>query len=53
MAEEKRIKLAVVAGASEALKYKEKNPRATEQEIIQNLTNRMSEIVRKLDNEEI
>ena len=47
--DEKRIKIAVIAGASSALKYKERNPRATEQEILQHITSEANLILSKID----
>lgn len=49
--DEKRIKIAVIAGASSALKYKERNPRATEQEILQHITSETNLILSRIDDE--
>ena len=49
MAEKKRIELAVIAGASQALKYKERNPRATDQEILQHVTKEVKNVINKID----
>lgn len=49
--EEKRLKMAIISGAAHALQYKERNPRATEQEIIQYLTAEVDEILGKIDAE--
>ncbi|MBI2451918.1 hypothetical protein HYV50_02450 [Candidatus Pacearchaeota archaeon] len=46
--EEERLKLAVISGASQAVKYKEKNPRATSSEIIQHVTDKVEEILEKI-----
>jgi len=51
MDEEKRIKMAAISGAAHALKYKNKNPRATEDEILQYISNEVHEIVQKIDQE--
>jgi len=51
MAAEK-IKLAVIAGASSALKYKDKHPRATEQEVLQHIADSSNEIISKIEDEE-
>ena len=51
MDEEKRIKMAVIAGASHALKEKEKNPRATDAEVIQSVINQVNSILEKIDEE--
>jgi hypothetical protein len=56
MAEEEKTKtarMAVIAGAASALRYKEKNPRATEQEVLQHVTNNADDIIDRIDvNEE-
>ncbi len=51
MDDEKRIKMAVVAGASHALKEKERNPRATDSEIIQSVITEVNSILDKIDEE--
>jgi hypothetical protein len=43
-----KVKRAVIAGASEALKIK-KDTNKTEEEIIQSITKRMGEIVSRID----
>ena len=48
--EEKRLKMAIIAGAAEAARFKEKNPRATEEQIIQYVTNKTSKILERIDN---
>ena len=45
MKDEGKIKMAIIAGASSALKYKEKNPRASDQEIIRHVNQEASSIV--------
>lgn len=52
MEEKKRIKMAVIAGASSALSYKGKKPSATESEIINHITRNINEIIEKIDLEE-
>ncbi len=49
MDKEKKLKIAVIAGASYALTYKEEHLRATEQEILQQVANRVREIIEKID----
>lgn len=49
--ENKKLKIAAISGAAHALKYKEKNPRATEQEIMQHITDNAEEILEKIDEE--
>ncbi len=48
--EEKRMKMAVIAGASFAFKYKEKHPRAQESEVIQHITESVTDILGNIDN---
>ena len=43
------LKVAVIAGASEALKYKDKNPRASDQEIIQHVADKTNEIINNIE----
>lgn len=49
--DEKRLKMAIISGAAHALRFKEKNPRATEQEILQYVTAEADEILEKIDAE--
>lgn len=49
--EEYRLKLAIIAGASRALDYKSRNPRATEQETMQNVSDSFEEIIGKIEDE--
>ena len=51
MQEKKRTKVAIIVGASHALKYKEKNPRASEHEVIQHITKEMDTILDQIDKE--
>lgn len=48
---EEMIKRAVISGASRAIKYKDKNPRASESEIMQNIVDELKEIIREIDRE--
>lgn len=48
---EYELKLAVIAGASKALGFKRKNPDASEQEVIQHVTEKADEIVKGIDEE--
>nr|AQS33386.1 hypothetical protein [uncultured archaeon] len=50
--EDYRIKLAVIAGASRALKFKDKQPKATNEETIKHITENITEIIDKIDEEE-
>ena len=47
--EEKRLRMAIIAGAAEAARFKEKNPRAPEEQIIQHVTDKAEEILNKID----
>ncbi len=49
--EKKRIKMAVISGAAHAMRYKEKNPRASESEVISHVTKKIDEILDKIDHE--
>ena len=49
MEEENRLKMAVIAGASHALRFKEANPRATDQEIIKQITAEVKKIIKNMD----
>lgn len=49
--EEKRLKMAVIAGASHAMQYKKKNPYASSDEVIKQVSDEMSEILSKIDEE--
>jgi len=46
---EKNIKPAMIAAVSAALKYKEKNPKATDQEIISYIVKNANEIIGNLE----
>ena len=46
---EKKIKMAVIAGASEALNYQARNPRATESEVLQHVSKKTRELVRNIE----
>jgi len=50
MEEDKRLKMAVIAGAAEAAKFKSKNWKASEEEIIRHVTEKVNEIIEKIDN---
>jgi len=51
MEEEKRLKMAIISGASHAIRYKSKKPRATEEEVIKHVTSKVDEILNKIDKE--
>ena len=45
----KILKIALISGASHALAYKEKNSKATEQEILKHIAEEADNIVGKID----
>ncbi len=47
--ENKKLQVVLISGASHALKYKEKNPHATEAEILQYVIREAEEILDKID----
>jgi hypothetical protein len=47
-----QIKLALISGASHALKYKEQNPRATDEEAIQHVSRQLDSIMHKIGKSE-
>ncbi len=49
MAKKDKVKMAVIAGAAQAIRYKEENPRASESEIMGYVTKRMESIIRDLE----
>jgi hypothetical protein len=49
MEKRRSMKVAIIAGASEALKYQNRNPRATEQEIIQHVNDKANEIIENIE----
>ena len=46
---EKRVRMAVIAGAVHAMKYKNKNWKATEDEVVKHVTDNTDEILEKID----
>ena len=48
--EEKRVrKMIAISAAAKAIRYKEKNPKASEEEVIQHVTDNADEIIDKVD----
>lgn len=47
-----KLKIAIVSGATHALKYKEQNPNASDSEVLKHITNNAPEILKKMDNSE-
>ncbi|MEK6926989.1 MAG: hypothetical protein AABX11_01015 [Nanoarchaeota archaeon] len=48
----KKLKLALISGAAHALKFKNLDPRATDEDIIQQVNRESGSIVNKLDSED-
>jgi len=44
--------MAIISGAAHALEYKSKNPKASDEETIQQVSNKSDEIISKLNTEE-
>lgn len=49
--EKKRLKIAIISGASHAIRFKEKNPRVSEDEVIRYVTSEVGKILEKIDQE--
>jgi len=47
---ENKLKMAVISGASEALRFKKLNPEAIDEEIMQYVTDNSEKIAEKIDN---
>jgi len=48
--EEKRVrKMIAISASAKAIRFKEKNPKASEEEVIQYITNNVDEIIDKVD----
>ena len=45
------LKMAIIAGASSAMEYKQKKPMATENEVIKHVTRNIREILEKVNTE--
>jgi hypothetical protein len=52
MDNEKRLKMAVISGASHALNFRNEHPRANDDEVIQHITREIDGILKKIDEEE-
>lgn len=52
MNENYKLKVAVLSGASKALKHKSENPKSTDEEIIQKITDQTKQILAEIDDEE-
>jgi hypothetical protein len=49
MDETKRLKMAIISGASHALKYKAQNPYSSDDDIIRQINKEIHSIVEKID----
>ena len=49
--EEDKLKMAIIAGASHAARFKEKNFRASESDVVKEVTKHVDEILEKIDAE--
>ena len=47
--DKKRLKMAIISGASHAIRFKEKSPRASEDEVIRHVTKEVDNILEKID----
>ena len=43
------LKMAVIAGAAEALKHKSQNPKKTDEDVIEHITKSVEDIIEKID----
>lgn len=50
--EKKRIKIALIAGAAHALRYKKLNPSASDEEVIQYVSREIDKFITKVDTAE-
>lgn len=51
MEKDSKLKMALISGASHAIKFKELNPEASEQEVLKHITREADDILEKIDNE--
>ncbi len=52
MEDEQKLKMAVIAGAAEALDFAEKNPQAEKSDIMQHVSEKAEKIIKEIDIEE-
>lgn len=50
--DDKKMKIAVIAGAAEALDYKSRHPRESDDRAVQHVTKKVREIIKKIESEE-
>ena len=51
MAADKKLKMAVIAGASHAMRYKEQNPQASASEVVRHIAREVNGILNQIDAE--
>jgi hypothetical protein len=51
MQDTQKLTMAAISGAAHAMQFKEKNPKATEQEVIKHITENAESILEKIDGE--
>lgn len=49
MTEKDKVKMAVIAGASYAFRYQERNPNATESEVMDHVSKNMGKIINDIE----
>ena len=47
-----KLRMAAIAGAAHAIKFRDKNPRATANEVIKHVSDNADEIINKMDEDE-
>ena len=52
MENKKRMKMAIIAGASHAFKFREEHPEATEEQVLQYITREAGKILEGIDEED-
>ena len=52
MNEKKKLKMALISGASHALEFKRENTNASDEEVIQHVNRESNDIIEKIDSEE-
>jgi len=52
MDEKKRMKMAIIAGASHAMKFKMQNPGATDEQVLQHISKEAGNILKNIDDED-
>lgn len=52
MVDKKRLKMAVIAGASHAIKFKNQHPDSSEEQAIQDITKNVDNILKNIDEDD-